>query len=59
MPTPIQASGYFDSRTDEYSFTLCSGDLVVTFDFLSKEDIKHLHSCLECLLLSEEPPDNG
>ena len=54
METPIQATGSFDVLTDEYSFSICSGSLVVTFDFLKKNDIEHLVSCLSCMLVNEE-----
>lgn len=54
METPIQATGSFDVLTDEYSFSICSGSLVVTFDFLKKNDIEHLVSCLSCMLVNDE-----
>ena len=54
METPIQATGCFDVLTDEYSFSICSGSLVVTFDFLKKNDIEHLVSCLSCMLVNDE-----
>ena len=55
MEPPIQATGSFDVLTDEYSFSICSGSLVLTFDFLKKKDIEHLVSCLSCMLVSDEP----
>ena len=57
MESPIQATGSFDVLTDEYSFSICSGSLVVTFDFLKKDDIEHLVSCLSCMLVDDEPTD--
>lgn len=54
METPIQATGCFDVLKDEYSFSICSGSLVVTFDFLKKNDIEHLVSCLSCMLVNDE-----
>jgi len=54
MEPPIQATGSFDVLTDEYSFSICSGFLVVTFDFLKKKDIEHLVSCLSCMLVDDE-----
>jgi len=57
MEEPIQATGSFDVLTDEYSFSICSGSLVVTFDFLKKKDIEHLVSCLSCMLMNNEPTD--
>jgi hypothetical protein len=54
MEPPIQATGSFDVLTDEYSFSICSGSLVVTFDFLKKKDIEHLVSCLSCMLVDDE-----
>ncbi len=54
MESPIQATGSFDVLTDEYSFSICSGSLVVTFDFLKKKDIEHLVSCLSCMLVDDE-----
>ena len=53
----IQASGSFDPLKDEYSLTVTSGGLAVTFDFLKKEDIRHLLSCLYCMLDGDEPVD--
>ena len=50
---PIQASGSFDVLANEYSLTVCSGSLVVSIDFLKREDIEHLMSCLECMLVDE------
>ena len=57
MEPPIQATGSFDVLTDEYSFSICSGSLVVTFDFLKKNDIEHLVSCLSCMLVDDRPTD--
>lgn len=54
MEPPIQATGCFDVLADEYSFSICSGSLVVTFDFLKKNDIEHLVSCLSCMLINDE-----
>lgn len=51
---PIQATGSYDILTKEYSFSICSGELVVTFEFLKKKDIKHIVSCLNCTLLQDE-----
>ncbi|MGA1584048.1 MAG: hypothetical protein ACO4CH_12430 [Saprospiraceae bacterium] len=45
----IQACGSYDALTEEYSFTVSSGGLSVTFDFLSEEDIEELISCLACM----------
>ena len=52
---PIQASGFFDILTNEYALTVTSGSLVVTFDFLKKEDVEHLMSCLSCMIADDEP----
>ena len=57
MEPPIQALGSFNTKTNEYSFSLCSGSLVITFDFLKKTDIEHLISCLSCMLGDEEPSE--
>lgn len=46
----IQACASFDPVTGEYSFSVVSGSLVVTFEFLKKADIEHLNSCLSCML---------
>jgi hypothetical protein len=54
MEPLIQATGSFDVLTDEYSFSIGSGSLVVTFDFLKKKDIEHLVSCLSCMLINYE-----
>jgi hypothetical protein len=55
----LQACGSFDVITGEYSFTLASGQICLTFDFLSREDIQHIFSCLSCLLGSSEITTNG
>jgi len=52
----IQASGYFDALTNEYALTLCSGSLLVTFDFLKEDDIREIFSCLSCMLGDDETP---
>jgi hypothetical protein len=52
--TPIQATGSYDVLTKEYSFSICSGELVVSFEFLKEEDIKHFISCLTCMLYRDE-----
>lgn len=54
MEPPIQATGSFDVLAGEYSFSICSGSLVVTFDFLKKKDIEHLVSCLSCMLIDNQ-----
>jgi hypothetical protein len=54
LTTPIQATGSYDVLTKEYSFSICSGELVVTFDFLKKGDIEHFISCLTCMLYQDE-----
>ena len=46
----IQACGSYDALTEEYSFTVSSGGLSVTFDFLSEEDIRELLCCLAFML---------
>lgn len=50
----IQACGSFDPVTGEYSFSVTSGSLVVTFEFLRKEDVEHLNSCLSCMLIDDD-----
>lgn len=50
----IQACASFDPTTDEYSFSVASGSLVVTFESLRKEDIEHLSSCLSCMLIDDD-----
>lgn len=49
----IQTCGSYDAADDEYSLTFSSGGLVVTFDFLNKEDIEELISCLNCMLMED------
>jgi hypothetical protein len=49
----IQTCGSYDATEDEYSLTVSSGGLVVTFDFLSEEDIEELVSCLNCMLMKD------
>jgi hypothetical protein len=54
----LQATGSFDPIADEYSLSLVSGCLVVTFDFLTREQIEHIKSCLDCMLMTLEPESN-
>ena len=40
---------------DGYIFTICfSGTHTVTLDGLTREDVEHMKSCLECMLFTEE-----
>lgn len=50
----IQATGSYDGTTDEYSFSLTSGGLIVSFDFLKEDDIREILSCLTCMLPFDE-----
>ena len=50
----IQTTGSFDAVTNEYSFTVACGELVVTFDFLKKHDIQEFISCLSCMLVDDD-----
>lgn len=50
----IQATGSFDILANEYSFTICSGSLVVSFDFLNEDDIREIISCLSCMLVDDD-----
>ncbi len=49
----IQAIGSYDTSTGEYCLSLCSGGLVVSFDYLKEEDILEILSCLNCMLPEE------
>ena len=51
----VSCCGSYDPVTREYSFSAVSGGLCISFDFLKKEDIEEMKSCLECLLFSEQP----
>ena len=46
----VQATGSYDGTTEEYTLSLCSGGLVVSFDFLKEDDIREILSCLTCML---------
>ena len=54
--SPIQTTGYVDIYTGDYAFTVCSGTLVVTFEFLKEADIREMISCLSCMLVDDEKP---
>lgn len=54
----IQTIGSYDPERDEYSFTVASGVLVTSFEFLKEEDVRRMLSCLECLLNIEGHPHN-
>jgi hypothetical protein len=51
----VSCCGSYDPVTDEYCFTVTSGGLCISFEFLKKEDVEEMKSCIECLLLSEQP----
>ena len=55
----IQACGSVDILTGDYSLSIASGRLVVSFDFLKKEDIEHLISCLSCMIAPLETEHHG
>lgn len=50
----IQATGSYDGTTEEYSLSLGSGGLIVSFDFLKEDDIREILSCLTCMLPANE-----
>jgi len=50
----INTTGSFDPVTEEYALSLSSGGLIVSFDFLSEEDLREIQSCITCLLPSED-----
>lgn len=50
----IITSGSFDALTEEYALSISSGGLIVSFDFLSEEDLREILSCINCLLPSED-----
>lgn len=54
----LQAAGSFDSLTGEYSLSLASGSLLVTFDFLTRDQVEHIKSCIDCMLISSQPTPN-
>lgn len=54
----IQTTGTYDPERDEYSFTVASGVLVTSFEFLKEADVRRMLSCLECLLNIEGHPHN-
>ena len=49
----IQATGSYDETTEEYSLSIGSGGLIVSFDFLKEADILEILSCLNCMLPDE------
>lgn len=54
----LQACGSFDPLTNEYSLSLTSGSLLLTFDFLTRDQVEHIKSCIDCMLISSEPTSN-
>ncbi len=48
----IQATGSYDTVMDEYSLTITGGSLTITFEFLKKDDLEHIKSCIDCMLNS-------
>lgn len=65
----LQSCGSFDSLTNKYSVSIAiggnqkgptvalesdfGGSFVVTLDYLSKEDLEHLESCISCMLTAD------
>lgn len=52
----IQTCGSFDEKDNLYSLTIVFETHSITFDILTKEDLKELQSCINCLLYTEESP---
>lgn len=50
----VLASGSFEPLTDDYALSISSGGMIVTFDFLSEDDLKEIRSCINCMLPTEE-----
>jgi hypothetical protein len=55
---PLQAVGSHDPLTDEYCLSLASGSLLVTFHFLTRDQVEHIKSCIDCMLMSSEIESN-
>lgn len=49
----LQATGSYDEEKDEYSLALATDRTLFAFDFLKKEDLEHIKSCIECMLISD------
>lgn len=49
----LQATGSYDESKDEYSLAIATDRTLFAFDFLKKEDLEHIQSCIECMLLND------
>ena len=52
----IQSCGSYDEKWDWYSISLAQGDLCLTFDGLSRQDIESLADLAMCLLYRDGEP---
>lgn len=59
MTRNIQTVGSSFHDKDEYSLSIAEKNISITFDGLSREDIKEIISCCECMLMTEEDLDSG
>lgn len=58
MTTGIQTCGSHDEMTDEFTFSMCFGDgPALTFEFLTRDQVRNLRDCLDCMLWHEQDSD--
>ena len=46
----IQCAGSFDALTGDYSFSIATDELLVSFDRLKRSDIEEIASCLVTMM---------
>jgi hypothetical protein len=54
----FQCAGYCDHGDNDYSLTIASKGLCISIEYMTKDDLLELKSCIECMLEdieTEEP----
>jgi hypothetical protein len=54
----FQCAGYCDHGEGDYSLTVASKGLCISIEYMTKDDLLELKSCIECMLEdieTEEP----
>jgi hypothetical protein len=54
----FQCAGYCNQDEEEYSLTVASKGLCISIEYMTKDDLLELKSCIECMLEdieTEEP----
>ena len=46
----IQCAGSFDALTNEYSLSFSNGQILLSLDYLKRDDIEEIASCLVAMM---------